>query len=182
MISLRRIGTRKNFSSWREGFESARGHKRQTASISYVRTVTVASGWLAIDANVYVAQFTKEEFSAQAEKVFRFGAALVAPDFIGIEVASAFLKKVRRRAMTLTDATSALDGLRRRVRLEASAGLWSVALTYARNHNLSAYDALYVSLALREQCQLVTADKEIADVLRRESPATLVWLGDFPGV
>ena len=143
--------------------------------------MTAASPWLAIDANVYVAQFTEEKFSAHADNVFSLGVALMAPDFIGVEAASAFLKKVRRGEMTLADATNALDGLPRRVRLEPSAGLWSVALRFAREHRLSAYDALYVSLALREQCQLVTADTAIADVLRVESPGTLAWLGDFVG-
>ena len=141
--------------------------------------MTAASLWLAIDANVYIAQFTRERFSPQAANVFSRGSILIAPDFIGIEVASGFLKKVRASDMSLSDATSSLHALPRRVRLVESSPLWAVAIDLAIDHGLTAYDALYVALALREQCQLVTADRQIADVLRSQSPGTLAWLGDF---
>jgi predicted nucleic acid-binding protein len=134
---------------------------------------------LAIDANVYVARFTQEEFSRQARDVFGSGAALIGPDFIGIEVASAFLKKVRAGDMSLSDATIALEILPRIVRLESSAELWTIALKFARDYGLSAYDALYTSLALRERCRLVTADRQIRGVLRAQAPSTLAWLEDF---
>lgn len=149
------------------------------ASTSYVRTVTVARPWLAIDANVYVAQFTEEVFSPQAESVFRSGALLIAPDLIGVEVASAFLNKIKRGLMTVGSATAALDGLPRRVQIVEGSTLWRTALHFAREHGLTVYDALYASLALRERCQLVTADTQIADVLRIQSPSSLAWLGDF---
>jgi predicted nucleic acid-binding protein len=84
--------------------------------------------------------------------------------------------------MSLNDARAALGSLPRRVRLESSASLWVTALEFARNHGLSAYDALYASLALRQRCRLVTADQQIADVLRVEAPLTLSRLEDFSGV
>ena len=141
--------------------------------------MTADRPWLAIDANVYVAQFTPEALSPQAEKLFSAEALLIAPDFIGIEVASAFLQKIKRGLMTMDSATAALDGLPRRVRLENSSRLWSAALLFAAEHGLTAYDALYTSLALQERCRLVTADRQIRDVLLAQSPSTLAWLEDF---
>jgi predicted nucleic acid-binding protein len=133
-----------------------------------------------VDANLVVALFAQEVFTPHADALADSGVVMVAPDFIGVEAANAFLKKVRRGEMRATDATQALRGLPKRLVLISSESLWEPAFEFARTHKLTAYDALYAVLARTESIQLVTADTEIADVLRAHFPAMLLWLGDVP--
>ena len=135
-----------------------------------------------VDANVLVSCFTSEEYTPQSDWLINSGVTLLAPDFIGIETSSAFLRKVRRGELFMADAIVSVQAIPDRVSLQASAPLWEGALTFAHIYGLSAYDALYVVLAQREGCELVTADTQVADVLREHQPDRLVWLGDLPTV
>jgi len=133
-----------------------------------------------IDANVLVAAFTNEDLTPQADWLINSHIMLVAPEFIGIETASALLGKVRRRELLMEDANASLEAIPDRVLLEPSASLWPAALTFANTHGMSAYDALYVVLAQRAGCQLVTDDTQIAAVLREHDPVRLVTLAELP--
>ena len=41
------------------------------------------------------------------------------------------------------------------------------------------YDSLYLALALREECQLVTADERLYNALREAFPQNVALLRDF---
>jgi predicted nucleic acid-binding protein len=43
----------------------------------------------------------------------------------------------------------------------------------------SAYDSLYVALALDERCQLVTADRRLYDATSPIYPDTMLWIEDL---
>lgn len=78
-----------------------------------------------------------------------------------IEVANVLVKAERRKALTIAQATGFLEEL----------GAWPIQvdtlgvdrafqqiLNTARQHNLSAYDAAYLELAMREELPLATLD------------------------
>ena len=69
--------------------------------------------------------------------------------------------------MTLVDARTTLH-------------LTTRACDLAMNHERSAYDALYVALAVDEGCQLVTADRRLYNALAPHLPETMLWIENVP--
>ena len=63
--------------------------------------------------------------------------------------------------------------------LAPSGQLLAAALDIGMEHNRSVYDALYVALALREGCRLVTADRRLYQALEPVMPATMLWVEDI---
>ena len=92
----------------------------------------------------------------------------------------AFVKKVKRLEMPEEVAATDLAVIPDQLTLHASGLLLVSAFRLAIQHGRSLYDSLYVALALREQCQLVTADERLCNALRPAFGDTLLWLGDLP--
>jgi len=66
-----------------------------------------------------------------------------------------------RAIITAPQATAAYDHfLVNAPRLADSSRVWAAALQLALAHRRTAYDCLYLALALDRQCDLVTADEE----------------------
>ncbi|MBS0210572.1 MAG: type II toxin-antitoxin system VapC family toxin [Planctomycetes bacterium] len=103
-------------------------------------------------------QDSDKAFSLQAEE-------LHAPDFFPVEVTNAIhVSALRGRVV---DAQLLLDDLIPRMPiLHSSADLLTRSLEIATQFRRSIYDSLYVALAEREQCQLVTADQKLLNSLR----------------
>ena len=59
-------------------------------------------------------------------------------------------------------------------------GILARAAELALDFHPSVYDCLYAALALREQCQVVTADRPFYDALRVPFPSTMLWIEDLP--
>lgn len=84
-----------------------------------------------------------------------------APELIDAEVLSAVVRQVRLRAVTE-------DRGRLAIRRLARASIERVPIApllleaWGLRHNLSPYDALYVALARRLDCSLITADRRVA--------------------
>ena len=100
---------------------------------------------------------------------------LHAPDFFPIELANAFnTSQVRGR---IPDAQTALgDLLLQLPSLHESISLLPRALEISRlAGRRSIYDLLYVALAEREQCELITADQKLFNSLRQQFP----WVIDL---
>lgn len=117
---------------------------------------------LVIDASVAVKWVLPEPDSQIAREVV--GAEpLLAPDFLMLECANVLAQNVRRRRLTDTQAQG---GLRRiaaaGVRLIPSGPLVTQAQQLASALSASAYDALYLALALAEDISLLTADARFA--------------------
>jgi predicted nucleic acid-binding protein len=138
------------------------------------------SGSVVIDANVLVKLFVEETLTQNA-RVLANGPLLgIAPDFIAVELANVFRKKILRGELTEDEALLAIDQIPSLVRLRPVAPLTSAALAISVTHNRSFYDSLYLALAIREGCTLVSADERLINALKPHYPDTLVWLGDLP--
>lgn len=123
---------------------------------------------LVVDTNVVYHLFGDEEQHAEASQVFRRGLELLAPVWWRAELLSA-LWQAQRHGLCLPEDAPGL--------LEAAAGLigvcvplaalWREALAAAVESGLSPCDTLFVVLAEREGCLLVSYD----GALRRKFPA-----------
>src|SRR5208282_996745 len=80
------------------------------------------------------------------------------------EVANALLMGDRRNRTTEAETlkwTGILAGLPIDVDLETNVHAWSDTLNLARGHNLTAYDAAYLELAIRRGLSLATIDGKL---------------------
>lgn len=139
-----------------------------------------ARSHLAVDASVVVKWFVEEEFSSQARELDRLYDELIAPDLLIPELGNVFLKKVRRGEMFEERARATPTRIVERVALYSSLPLAAGAYDIAFRHQRSFYDSLYVSLALQEDCRLVTADEKLYNALQYALPDTMLWIGDVP--
>ena len=74
----------------------------------------------------------------------------------------------------------AVDDVRDVVSVFDASRLMDEAIEIALRYQRSAYDALYVALALQEGCPLVTADRRLYDAVAVELPGVVLWIEDVP--
>lgn len=118
---------------------------------------------LVVDASVAIKWVAPEPGSEAALQV-RQGHRLLAPDLWAAECANIVWKKRRRGELDDAEAELACSLLRAAdVELMPMRPLMSEALGIALRLDKPVYDALYLALALRERCTLVTADSRLAD-------------------
>jgi predicted nucleic acid-binding protein len=131
-----------------------------------------------VDANVYVKLFVTEEHSELAEYVFASVAEILAPEFIGVEAASVFVKKVKQGLFEQADARRPLLQLPGRVQLIRGADLYHSAFQISLTSGASAYDSLYLALAIREDCPLVSADQRLFERMAGHYPGRMLPLNE----
>jgi len=134
---------------------------------------------LVLDASMSLAWLFERESAQEAECTERALLALVdtpasVPPIWHLEIANALLVGERRRVVTEAQVFDYLNRLSRlpiitddappHSRRDAVHGL-------AREHDLSAYDAAYLELALRMDAALATFDRKLAEVARRAGGA-----------
>jgi predicted nucleic acid-binding protein len=94
---------------------------------------------------------------------------LIAPDVFGLESAHA-LAKLERRGLIPDSETLWFDLMVDAPVLHPSLPLMQRALVIARKARIGVYDCLYVALAEREGCELITADKRLMNALKQDFP------------
>lgn len=131
-----------------------------------------------IDCSIALSWCFEDEASAESDrllaKVRNEGA--VVPDLWHLELANVLLQAEKRGRITAADIS---------VRLELIATLPIVTdhgaanraareiLALARAHNLTAYDASYLELAMREGMALLTLDADLAAAAKKSGVVTL---------
>lgn len=114
---------------------------------------------LVVDASVAIKWVVAENDNDAARALFDLPDPLIAPDWLLMEAASTFWKKVKRSELL---ELHALDHLRELPdyfsRLFASSPLIDTALDLSFRLRHPVYDCLYLALAQQQSCQLVTAD------------------------
>jgi predicted nucleic acid-binding protein len=92
------------------------------------------------------------------------GASVVVPAIWPIELANGLLSAERKKRLDhvgLVSFRALLGGLAISVDEPSLARTLGVILPLARKHRLTAYDAAYMELALREQCPIASLDREL---------------------
>ncbi|HVR44512.1 MAG TPA: type II toxin-antitoxin system VapC family toxin [Thermoanaerobaculia bacterium] len=133
-----------------------------------------------VDASVAVKWFVPEIHSNAAARLLDPDIVLCAPDLIGPELANALWKKVRRGEITEAEADEILQAFEA-LPLEtyASISLLRGAVQLAVALDRSAYDSLYLALAVANDCPLITADRKFYSTIAPSSLAAHIrWVED----
>ena len=137
-----------------------------------------------IDANVLVKWVLPEADHVESKSLIDAPVSLRAPDLIVSECVSIFLKRVMRKELTLEQSGKLLarlhdDYIDTRVRLIPARLMTDSALEIAALEKVSAYDSIYLALAVQARCRLVTADHRFLERIHsRELKKHLVSLTD----
>ena len=120
---------------------------------------------LVLDCSVTAAWFFEDEFSSYSERVRQVlaldGAVAVTPGIWPAEITNVLFQSERRKRIKPDQVNQALSVLAR-LPIETDTlpvGSMSQVLQLCRAHRLTAYDALYLELALRRNIPLATQDK-----------------------
>lgn len=121
---------------------------------------------LVIDASVAVKWLLPEPNSDKALEILKSSPPLHVPDLLFSEVGNILWKCVRRRDISTENAQELMQWLLQLpLQVHASASLLPVALEIACRYDRSVYDSLYLALAVREACAVVTADERLVNAL-----------------
>ncbi|RRH96690.1 PIN domain-containing protein [Mesorhizobium tamadayense] len=132
---------------------------------------------LILDASIAAAWLLPEEHSQAAEAlVGGLGGACPVPSLFWHEIRSILLVARRRGRIDGGDALAALGRLRRLPLEDAGPGADASVMALAEAHGLSAYDAVYLALALEQSLPLATLDRKLAAAAHGEG---VVVLGPF---
>jgi len=114
----------------------------------------------------------QHEQARELLKTFVWGTTeLIAPRTLEEEVASAIAKQHRRRLMSADQAKRAFTQFQSfRPKLMLPVSLVGDALSLSVQHHLSLWDCLYLALAIRHRCDLVTADVRLFRAASRHYP------------
>ncbi|AFY80499.1 type II toxin-antitoxin system VapC family toxin [Oscillatoria acuminata] len=135
-----------------------------------------------VDANVAIKWMIPEIHSEAALRLRNPDSVLLVPDFFFPEIGNIFWKRVRRGETTLDNALEDLDALTGLpLQVHPSLPLMPQALEIAVRIQQAVYDCVYLALAVREKCQMVTADERFFNALQNDFLAPyLLWVEDLP--
>ena|ERR1043165_3549649 len=135
---------------------------------------------LVVDSSVAVKWFVAEPYSTEARRIldaYQNGTlSFLAPDLINAEFGNIIWKKHLFQGLAVSDAQDILDKFRLlQVTLTPTGELLKDAYRIAVTHQRTVYDALYLALGIRENCQVVTADEKLVNAVGTAFP-NLIWL------
>jgi predicted nucleic acid-binding protein len=130
--------------------------------MKYVLDASVGIKWVMNEVDSAEARQLRDDFRNQVHE-------LIAPDSFPLEAAHALTKAGRRGIVT--DATQLwVELMVDSPQFFPSVPLLLRALGIARQAGIGVYDCLYVALAEREGCELVTADARLINSLKPTFP------------
>lgn len=125
-----------------------------------------------VDASVTMAWCFEEETTPYTESILDrlVDEAAMVPAIWPLEVANILVIGERRQRVTTAQVTrfvQQLGNLPITVDTQAIAGAWGPVLSLARTQGLSAYDAAYLELAMRQGFPLATNDARLSEAAAR---------------
>jgi predicted nucleic acid-binding protein len=122
--------------------------------------------WFVLDCSVVFAWFFGDESNSYADAVAKGLAtsSAIVPAIWPLEVANTLVVGERRNRCTAAQATaflSRLGNLPIDVDDQSAQAAWLTTLPIARSQKLSAYDAAYLELAVREGVAIATLDERL---------------------
>lgn len=121
-----------------------------------------------VDASVVVKWFVPEIHSDTARRMLALPHEYVAPDLLFAETANTIWKKIRRGELTVEEGRQLVADIGRiAVETVPCRALAEDAHALANATGRTAYDSLYVALAVRLDTRSITADERLEAALRR---------------
>ena len=137
----------------------------------YVLDASIGIKWVMNDVDSVEARGLRDKYRSQIPD-------LISPDSFPLEAAHALAKAERRGIVT--DAVQLwVELMLNSPNLVPCMPLMLRALRIAQQARIGVYDCLYVALAERERCELVTADTRLLNSLKPTYPF-IVWLASLP--
>ena len=136
-----------------------------------------------VDANVAIKWVIPEIHTETALRLlYDEETILLVPNFFFPEIGNILWKRVRRGDATLEEAQETLNELSNtNLQIRASFPLIAMALEIAVRVEQAVYDCIYLTLAVTNKCQMVTADERFYNALSRNELFThLCWIEDLP--
>lgn len=136
----------------------------------YTKIVKVTVKKIVVDSSLVVKWYVPQPYSSKAREILNAyqdgNLLLLAPDLIYAEVGNIIWKLQRFQGLSETDAQAILNAFQLvTFVLTPAASLLNDAYCLAVSHQRTVYDALYVALSLRQQCQFVTADEKLVNAV-----------------
>lgn len=128
----------------------------------------IANGKLVVDASVAVKWYVPEPGAERAAPLLASGNRLLAPELLIAELGNVLWRKVQRGELGVAQAELSADTFLSTppVTFYPLSPLLRGALDVAMRYRLTGYDATYVSLAITENCQLVTGDARLVQLVQ----------------
>lgn len=136
--------------------------------MAFVIDASIAAGWLLPDERTEIADALARRMQTEDA---------VAPDLFWHEARSLLVTAVRRNRISEAAVYISLERLATIPLRSAGASDGVTVARLAMKHGLSAYDAAYLDLALRELLPLATLDKKLAAAAIAENVPVLGPLG-----
>ena len=132
-----------------------------------------------VDASVVAKLYFEEESSEDCVALFRSRPYLMAPDLLWAELANIAWKRCARGQLSPQQANVILnEALRLPIEIVPIRELIHTALELAIQTGRTAYDCLYIALAIKQACPLITSDRRLVNALARGPLADCVrWVG-----
>lgn len=116
-----------------------------------------------VDASLVVKWFVPEVYSDAARRWLEASHDYIGPDLMFPEAANAIWKKVRRDELTEDEGRHLVEDLSSvAVETVAMRGLLADACAVALSTGITVYDAMYLTLAVRLETQVITGDGRFA--------------------
>ena len=128
-----------------------------------------------VDASVALKWTLEEEHTEDALALWDLwqdrGETVIAPPLFRSEVTNVLHRHVRRGQVGASEADEIVNSLVELIAVREPRGLYARALRFATTRRLgAAYDAIYMSLADFEGCELWTADLKLVRAVQPEFP------------
>jgi predicted nucleic acid-binding protein len=141
--------------------------------MKYVLDSSVAVKWVLPELDSTKALRLRADFQAALHE-------LIAPDVFPVEVGHALTKAERRKIISVGLASNyATEVFRTGPQLHSYLPMLGRAISIASASRIAVYDCLYVALAEREGCELVTADDRLIRNLGQQFPF-IIALSSMP--
>ena len=141
--------------------------------MKYVLDSCVGFKWALIEVDTFKARRLRDDYRNGIHQ-------LLAPDIFIVEIAHSLTRAERQQRITPAQGAQALfDVMQTLPQLVASLPLLVRAYAISSQARIGLYDCLYVALAERERCPLISADDKLLRNLQSQFPF-LVPLASFP--
>jgi predicted nucleic acid-binding protein len=132
--------------------------------MKYVLDSNLALKWVLAEPDSAMANKLRDDFQKAVHQ-------LVSPDVFAVEIAHALTRAERQGKIALGQAGILwADIMSTAPRLEATGPLIPRAIAISSAMRVGVYDCLYVAMAEREACELVTADDKLIKNLQPSFP------------